>query len=158
MGGFAFFVILAIGAALIVWYLRAWNKSQSSRQAGAEAQRQRHGGQAVLEWDGPRAQGAPDPEFGELMVHIPKKSGSGGADFYQQGVVVDGKRLAYGDLKDVAFAERTPGALVQTPKTAAVMWLYPQKGMGRPISLFSLHYQYEDAMMRDLQKGLGFGG
>ena len=93
-----------------------------------EAQRQRHGGQSVLEWDGSKAEGAPDAEFGELLVEIPKKSG-GSARFYLRGVIVEDKRLSYEDLRDVAFAGRTKGALVQTPKTAAVMWLYPVKGM-----------------------------
>lgn len=156
MGGILFLIVIVVGIILIISYLRAWNKSQNSRQAQAESQRQRHGGQAILEWSGPRAQGAPDSEFGELLVSIPKKSG-GGAYFYQRGASVDGKRLSYGDLKDVAFVERTPGALIQTPKTAAVMWLYPQKGKGRPISIFSLHYQYEDATMKAVQEGLGFG-
>lgn len=155
MGELLFLAVIVIGIILIVSYLRAWNKSQSSRQAEAEAQRQRHGGEAVLEWDGPRASGAPDQEFGELLVELPKKSG-GSARFYERGAVLDGKRLAYDALKDVAFAERTP-ALIQTPKTAAVMWLYPKKGMGRPISLFSLHYEYEDATMKVIQVGLGFG-
>lgn len=156
MGGFLCLIIIVIGAVLIVSYLRAWNKSQESRQVQAEAQRRQHGGQAVLEWSGPKAQGAPDQEFGELLVSIPKKSGGAGACFYHRGVVVDGKRLAYDNLRDVAFAERTPGTLIQTPKTAAVMWLYPQKGMGKPISLFSLNYQYEDATMQAIRDGLGF--
>lgn len=155
MGEFLALIVVIIGIVAIVLYLRAWNKSKKGRQAEAEAQRQRHGGQAVLEWNGPRAAGAPDQEFGELLVEIPKKSG-GSARFYERGVVLDSKRLAYDALKDVAFAERTP-ALIQTPKTAAVMWLYPQKGMGKPISLFSLNYEYEDATMRAIQTGLGFG-
>jgi len=150
-----FLVIIAIGVVLIVKYLRAWNASQSSRQAEAETQRQRHGGQAVLEWNGPKAQGAPDGEFGELLVDIPKKSGGGSARFYQRGVNVDGKRIPYDALKDVVFSERSPG-LIQTPKNAAVMWLYPKKGMGKPVSIFSLHYQYEDSTMQAIQDGLGF--
>lgn len=148
--------VLAAGAVLIVLYLKAWNKSKSRRQAAAEAQRQRNGGQAVLEWSGPKAQGAPDQEFGELLVEIPKKSGKGSARFYRTGLVLEDKRLPYDNLRDVAFAERTP-ALIQTPKTAAVMWLYPKKGMGRPISIFSLHYEFQDPAMRDIQAGLGFG-
>lgn len=155
MNGFLSLAVLLAGAAVIVLYLRAWNKSKSSRQAKAETQRQRNGGQAVLEWNGPKAQGAADSEFGELLVEIPKKRGDS-ARFYRLGAVIDGRRLPYDSLKDVVFAERTP-ALIQTPKNAAVMWLYPQKGMGRPISLFSLHYSYEDRDMRALQAGLGFG-
>lgn len=155
MGEFLAFIIIIFGVVLIVSYLHSWNKSKSSRQAKAEAQRRQHGGQAVLEWNGPAASGAPDQEFGELLVEIPKKSG-GSARFYRQGAVVDSKRLSYDALKDVAFAERTP-ALIQTPKTAAVMWLYPKKGMGRPISLSSLNYEYDDAAMKAIQIGLGFG-
>ncbi|MCI8423179.1 MAG: hypothetical protein HFF50_06580 [Lawsonibacter sp.] len=156
ISGIVFLAILVVGVVLIVGYLRAWNKSQSSRQAQAETQRQRHGGQAVLEWNGPKARGEGDPEFGELLVEIPKKSGKGKVCFYLRGVVVDGKRMPYDSLKDVAFAERTP-SLIQTPKNAAVMWLYPKKGMGRPVSIFSLHYQFEDSTMKAIQVGLGFG-
>lgn len=155
ISGVLFLVILAVGAVLIVSYLRSWNKSQSSRQAEAETQRQRHDGQTVLEWNGPKAQGAPDQEFGELLVDIPKKSGGGSARFYQRGVDVDGKRIPYDSLRDVVFSERTP-SLIQTPKNAAVMWLYPKKGMGKPVSIFSLHYQYEDSIMQAIQTGLGF--
>lgn len=67
------------------------------------------------------------------------------------------KRLPYENLRDVTFAERSKVALVQTPKTAAVMWLFPSKGKGKPISLFSLHYQYEDATMQAIRRGLGYG-
>lgn len=155
ISGIIFLAIIAAGVVLIVSYVRSWNKSQSSRQAQAETQRQRNGGQAVLEWSGPKAQGAADSEFGELLVEIPKKSGNGGVRFYRLGVDVDGKRLSYALLKDVVFAERSPG-LIQTPKNAAVMWLYPQKGLGKPISIFSLHYQFEDPTMRAIQTGLGY--
>ena len=155
MGEFLFLAIIVVGIILIVWYIRAWNKNQRRRQAEAESHRQRHGGQTVLEWSGPKASGAPDHEFGELLVEIPKKSG-GSARFYERGVIVGDKRLSYDTLKDVTFAERTP-ALIQTPKTAAVMWLYPKKGMGRPVSLFSLNYEYKDADMKAIQAGLGFG-
>ena len=86
-------------------------------------------------------------------MEIPKKSG-GSARFYLRGVIVEDKRLPYDSLRDVTFAERTPGALLQTPKTAAVMWL---NGMGKPVSLFSMHYQYEDATMQAIRAGLGFG-
>lgn len=153
------FIMLAavlIAVVLVAGYLLAWNKSQGERQAKAEEQRRRNGGQAVLEWSGPKAQGAPDQEFGELLVEIPKKSGKGSARFYRTGLVLEDKRLPYDNLRDVAFAERTP-ALIQTPKTAAVMWLYPKKGMGHPISIFSLHYEFQDPAMRDIQAGLGFG-
>lgn len=156
MGAFLIFIILIFAIVIAVSCLAARKKSAEGRPAGAEAQRQRHGGQSVLEWDGPKAEGAPDPEFGELLVEIPKKSG-GSARFYLRGVIVEDKRLSYENLRDVTFAERTKGALVQTPKTAAVMWLFPMKGMGKPISLFSMHYQYEDAAMQAIRRGLGFG-
>ena len=156
MGAFLIFIVLIFAVVIAVSCLAARKKNQEGRPAGAEAHRQRHGGQMVLDWSGPKSEGAPDPEFGELQVEIPRKSG-GSARFYLRGVIVGDTRLSYEDLRDVAFAERTKGALVQTPKTAAVMWLYPLKGKGKPISLFSLHYQYEDADMRAIQRGLGFG-
>lgn len=146
---------VVIAAVLIVSYIRSWNASQSSRQAKAEEQRQRNGGEAVLEWSGPKAQGAADPEFGELLVELPRKSGGGSARFYRKGLDLNGKRLSYDCLRDVAFAERSPG-LIQTPKNAAVMWLYPKKGMGKPVSIFSLNYEFEDPTMRTIQAGLGF--
>ena len=155
ISGIIFLAIIAVGVVLIVSYVRNWNKSQSSRQAQSEAQRQRNGGQAILEWSGPNVPGAADSEFGELLVEIPKKSGTGSVRFYHLGVDVDGKRLSYDSLKDVVFAERSPG-LIQTPKNAAVMWLYPKKGLGKPISIFSLHYQFEDSTMRAIQTGLGY--
>ena len=156
MGAFLIFIIIIFGVVAAVSLLSAKKASRRGRTAGAEEQRQRHGGQSVLEWNGPKAEGAPDPEFGELLVEIPKKSG-GSARFYLRGVIVEDKRLPYDSLRDVTFAERTPGALLQTPKTAAVMWLVPLNGMGKPVSLFSMHYQYEDATMQAIRAGLGFG-
>lgn len=74
MGPFLIFIIPIFGIVIFVSSLSARKKSLEGRPASAEAQRQRHGGQSVLEWDGPKAEGAPDPEFGELLVEIPKKS------------------------------------------------------------------------------------
>ena len=156
MGSFLILIIIIFGVVVAISLLSAGKTSRKGRKASAEEQRQRQGGQLVLEWNGPKAEGAPDPEFGELLVEIPRKSG-GSARFYLRGVIVEDKRLPYDSLRDVTFAERTPGALIQTPKTAAVMWLFPLKGMGKPVSLFSLHYQYEDATMQAIRDGLGFG-
>lgn len=157
MGAFLILIIIIFGVVAAVSLLSARKTSRKGRKASAEEQRRRQGGQLALEWSGPKAEGAPDPEFGELLVEIPKKSG-GSARFYLRGVIVEDRRLSYDSLRDVTFAERTPGALIQTPKTAAVMWLFPLNGMGKPVSLFSLHYQYEDATMQAIRDGLGFRG
>lgn len=71
-------IMFVLVIAFIIWFsvaiTKAWNKGAAKRLAGAEAQAKRHGGQYVLEWNGPRAQGPADPEFGPLLVEIPKKS------------------------------------------------------------------------------------
>ena len=111
MGAFLIFIIIIFGLVTAVSLLSAKKASRRGRTAGAEEQRQRRGGQLVLEWNGPKAEGASDPEFGELLVEIPKKSG-GSARFYLRGVIIENKRLSYDSLRDVNFAERTPGALL----------------------------------------------
>ncbi len=150
-------ILLAGAVILMVSFLRAWNASQRSRQAQAEEQRRRHGGQTVLEWNGPKAQGAADPEFGELMVEIPKKSGSTGALFYQRGLVLNGRRTSYENLKDVVYHPGVPGrawTLKQRVRNSAVLWLYRKKGFTIGIRDFS--YRFDDATMQAIQDGLGF--
>lgn len=150
-------IIIAGGIILVVSFLRGWNASQRKRQAQADEQRGRHGGQAVLEWSGPKAQGAADPEFGELLVEIPKKSGGAGALFYQRGLVLNGKRTSYENLKDVVYHPGTPGGawtLKQKVRDSAVLWLYRKKGSTIGIRDFS--YRFDDATMQAIQAGLGF--
>lgn len=154
--GFIVFVILLI--AITVGILRTWNKGMASRQAGADAQRARSGGRAILEWSGPTAQGAADQEFGELLVEIPKKSGAAGAQFYREGFIVSGKRISYENLKDVVFIPGRPGAVSITPKqkmrNSAVLWLYQKKGS--TIGIRDLSYRFDYSTMEAIQTGLGF--
>ncbi|NBI11568.1 hypothetical protein D1641_16445 [Colidextribacter sp. OB.20] len=150
-------IIVVIGIVLIVSFLRGWYASQRSRQAKAEEQRQRHGGQTVLEWSGPKARGASDQEFGELIVEIPKKSGGAGAQFYLRGLVLNGKRVSYENLKDVVYYPGTPGkayTMKQKIRNSAVMWLYRKKGSTLSIRDFS--YRFDDETMKAIQDGLGF--
>lgn len=88
-------IMFILAIAFIVWFsvalTKGWNKQAAQRRAGAEAQAARHGGRFVLEWDGPRAQGAADPEFGPLLVEIPKKLGKDAARFYEGGLVLGGQ-------------------------------------------------------------------
>lgn len=79
INGIVFLLILAGGAALIVWYLKAFYAERAEREKKAEAHRQKHGGEHILEWSGPFADGAPDGKFGKLVVEIPKKRGGGAA-------------------------------------------------------------------------------
>ena len=75
------FILFLIGMSVAI--TKFWNKGAARRRAGAEAQAARHGGQFVLEWNGPRAQGAADGEFGPLLVELPKKLGKDCARFYE---------------------------------------------------------------------------
>lgn len=154
--GFIVFAILL--TAITVGILRTWNKGMASRQAGANAQRARSGGRAILEWSGPKAQGAADQEFGELLVEIPKKSGIAGVQFYREGFIINGKRIPYENLKDVVFIPGRPGAVSLTPKqkmrNSAVLWLYQKKGS--TIGIRDLSYRFDYSTMEAIQTGLGF--
>lgn len=55
----------------------------------AEEHRIKHGGEYILEWSGNLASGAPDAEFGKLVVEVPKKRGDGAARFYEKGLVLE---------------------------------------------------------------------
>ena len=150
-------VLIAIIAGISVAICRAWNKGKSGRQAEAEAQRARNGGKAVLEWDRPTAQGPADPEFGGLLVEIPKKSGAAGVQFYREGMVVNGKRVSYENLKDVVYIPGTPGlalTMKQKLRNSAVLWLYRKKGS--TIGIRDLSYRFDDETMQAIQNGLGF--
>ena len=154
--GLIVFAVLIV--AITVGITHTWNKGMQSRQAGAEAQKARNGGQAVLEWSGSKAVGAADQEFGELLVEIPQKSGAPGAQFYRKGLVVKGKRTSYEDLKDVVFIPGNPGAISITPKqkirNSAVLWLYRKKGS--TIGIRDLNYRFDYSTMEAIQTGLGF--
>ena len=155
-----YIVIILLFIAFLVWMCvaitRAWNKGASRRRTGAEAQAARHGGRYVLEWDGPRAQGAADGEFGPLLVEIPKKSGGDGVRFYEQGLTVGGKRVAYAELKDVAFIPGSGGGLTpaQKMRNSSVLWLYRKKGS--TIGIRDMSYRFDKQTMEAIQTGLGF--
>lgn len=151
-------VLVILMIVITVCITRTWNKGMTSRQTGAEAQRTRNGGRAVLEWDGPKAQGAADQGFGELLVEIPKRSGAAGIQFYREGFIMNGKRTSYEDLKDVVFIPGRPGAMSITPKqklrNSAVLWLYRKKGS--TIGIRDLNYRFDYDTMEAIQTGLGF--
>lgn len=154
-------VMFVLIIVFLIWMcaaiVKAWNKGAAKRLAGAEAQAKRHGGQCVLEWNGPRAQGPADPEFGPLLVEIPKKAGGDGAKFYERGVALGSKRVSYDNLKDVAFV---PGVgsggftMKQKMRSSSVVWLYRKKGS--TIGIRDLTYRFDGQTMRDIQTGLGF--
>ncbi len=153
----AIIVLVIIFVVITVLVCRIWNKGQKSRQAGAEAQRAHNGGQAVLEWTGPKAQGPADPEFGELLVEIPKKSGEVELRFYRLGFILKGKRTSYENLKDVVYIPGTPGlalTLKQKLQKSSVLWIYRKKGS--TIGIRDFTYRFDDATMEAIQTGLGF--
>ena len=155
--GILFLCVFVFIIVFFVLYIKTWNQGRAKRQAGAEANRQRHGGRCVLEWDGPRAQGAADGEFGGLVVEIPKKSGSGGAKFYERGFVLGNKRVSYDNLKDVVFFPGNPGrafTLKRKIQNSAVLWLYRKKGS--TIGIRDFGYRFDSQTMENIQKGLGF--
>ncbi|MBD5497500.1 MAG: hypothetical protein HDR11_07010 [Lachnospiraceae bacterium] len=150
-------LIFAGGAALIIWYLKAFYADRAERQKKAEEHQNRHGGECVLEWSGSFADGAADTEFGRLVVEIPKKSGNGAALFYEKGLVLGNKRLPYGEIKDVLYAASTPDkkyTLKQAVRDMAVLWIYPKKGA--TIGIRELNYQFDNETMENIKKGLGF--
>lgn len=152
-----FILIIAFIVWMCVAMTKAWNKGAAQRRQGAEAQSQRHGGQYVLEWDGPTAQGAADPEFGALLVEIPKKSGGEGARFFERGVSVGSKRVPYENLKDVVFIpgdDQKGFTMKQKLRNSAVLWLYRKKGS--TIGIRGLTYRFDGQTMTAIQKGLGF--
>ena len=87
--GIIFILILVGGAALIIWYLKSFYAERADRAKKAEEHRSKHGGECILEWSGSLADGAPDAEFGKLVVTVPKKRGDGGACFYEKGLVLE---------------------------------------------------------------------
>lgn len=149
-------VLLAGGAALIVWYVKSFYAQRAERQKNAEEQQYRHGGESILEWDGPRAAGAADAEFGELIVEIPKLDG-GAARFYERGLALENKRLPYSEIKDIVLAEATEAkkhTLKQVVRDMGVLWIYPKKGVA--IGIREMSYQFDNEIMGKIKKGLGF--
>ena len=110
----------------------------------------------VPEWDGPKAQGAADGEFGPLLVEIPKKSGGDAARFYERGLTVGGKRVAYAELKDAAFIPGSGGGITpaQKMRNSSVLWLYRKKGS--TIGIRDMSYRFDRQTMEAIQTGLGF--
>ena len=65
-----YLLILGFAFGACVWNMKLFNEGRRIRQKNAEEQRQRHGGESVLEWVGPYAVGEPDAVFGRLVVQI----------------------------------------------------------------------------------------
>ncbi len=151
-----FFLLVFVGLIVFcVWYLKAFYAGRAEKQKAAEEQRRRHGGESVLEWSEPYAQGEPDSEFGRLVVQIPKRIGGGAACFYEKGVVLGAKRLPYSQLKDVVFLEAEDTMTLRDAiKDSGALWLYPKKGSA--IALRGLNYQFDNAVMEAIKNGLGF--
>lgn len=151
-----FFLLVFVGLLVFcVWYLKAFYAGRAEKQKTAEAQRIRHGGESVLEWSEPYAQGDPDREFGRLIVQIPKRLGGDAARFYEKGVVLDAKRLPYSQLKDVVLMEAEDILTIKdAAKDSGVLWLYPKKGS--VIALRGLNYQFDNTVMEAIKNGLGF--
>lgn len=153
-------IMFVLAIVFIVWFsvsvTKGWNKQAAQRRAGAEAQAARHGGQFVLEWNGPRAQGAADGEFGPLLVELPKKLGKDCARFYERGLVLGGKRVPYDGLKDVVFIPGIGGGITpaQKMRNSSVLWLYRKKGS--TIGIRDMSYRFDKQTMEDIQTGLGF--
>lgn len=153
------FFILVVGCAvgLPVWYCKSFYAQRAKRQKGAEENLLRHGGERVLEWNRETPQGEADSEYGALLVEVEAKRGGANARFYEKGLTVGQRRLRYSDLRDVVYAAGTPGKKYTAKaavRDAAVLWIYPQKGMA--FSLSELNYVLDDQVMENIKAGLGF--
>lgn len=157
ISGIIFLLILAGGAALIVWYLRSFYAERENRAKKVEEHRRKHGGESVLEWNGDFANGAPDAEFGKLIVEIPKNRGDGAARFYEKGLVLEKKRLPYSEIKDILLVDATSNkkyTVKQAIRDMGVLWIYPKKGA--TIGLREMSYQFDNEIMEKIKQGLGF--
>ncbi len=79
------------------------------------------------------------------------------ACFYERGLVLENKRLPYGEIKDVLLAEATTDkkyTLKQAVRDMGVLWIYPQKGTAMGIREMSYHFDNE--IMKKIKQGLGF--
>ena len=150
--------LLALAIWFIAWFLMSWNRAKRARQTAAEAQRQRHGGQTVLEWNRLKAAGEPDPEFGELLELFPRKGG-GEARFFERGLDLNGKRVPYDSLADVFFdpgSEERGKDLKEAIQNSAVLWLYRKKGS--TLAIRDFQYGFDHDAVQAIQNGLGFRG
>ena len=131
----------------------------SDENGGLGPQRQRHGGESVLEWDGPYAEGEPDAEFGRLVVQFKQKKGSGYARFYERGLVRGKRRLPYSEVKDMLVLEENAPKMATAlrrmqDQRSTGLNIYPKKGMQMVISKFD--YEIDIKLLRDVQNGLGY--
>lgn len=88
---------------------------------------------------------------------VMKKRGNGGACFYEEGLVIDNKRLPYSEIKDIVYSPATAGkriTLKEAVRDTGVMWIYPKKGS--TIGLRGLTYRLDNETMENIKKGLGF--
>ncbi len=157
ISGIVFILILVGGAAIIIWYLKSFYAERANRAEKAEEHRSKHGGEYILEWNGNLASGAPDAEFGKLVVEVSKKRGDGAAHFYEKGLVLEKKRLPYSEIKDVIFVAATTDTkftLKQAARDMGVLWIYPKKGA--TIGLREMSYQFDNEIMEKIKQGLGF--
>lgn len=152
-----FLAVIAAFAAFMVLYFKAFYSGRAKRQEKVEEQRKRHGGEYILEWSGPLAQGAADQEFGKLAVIIPKKRGDGSARFYEKGMIVDQKRVLYSEVKDIVYLKGRSGkkyTLKSAMRDSAVMWIYRKKGS--TIGIRDFTYQFDEQTMEKIRTGLGY--
>lgn len=152
------FLLLVIGSvAFCVWYFKAFYAERAERQKRSEEQQRRNGGECILEWSGSLPDGEPDAEFGKLVVEIPQKRGGGVARFYEKGLVLENRRLPYSEIKDVLCVESEPGkkyTAKQAVRDMGVLWIYPKKGT--TIGLREMTYQFDNELMKQIKRGLGF--
>lgn len=152
------FLLLVIGCIVfLVWYFKSFYEERAERQKKAEAQRDLHGGECILEWSGSFAEGMADTEFGRLVVEIPKKRGGAAARFCEKGLILDKKRLPYSEIKDillVAASEKKKYTLKQAVQDMGVLWIYPKKGAA--IGIREMTYQFDNELMEKIKSGLGF--
>lgn len=153
-----FFLVLVIGCIVfIVWYFKTFYAERAERQRKAEAQRDLHGGECILEWNGSFAEGPADAEFGRLVVEIPKKRGGAAARFCEKGLILDKRRLSYSEIKDillVAASTEKRYTLKQAVQDMGVLWIYPKKGT--TIGIREMTYQFDNEVMEKIKSGLGF--
>lgn len=154
-----YLLILGFAIGACVWIMKLFNEGRRIRQKNAEEQRQRHGGESVLEWDGPYAEGEPDAEFGRLVVQFKQKKGSGYARFYERGLVRGKRRLPYSEVKDMLVLEENAPKMATAlrrmqDQRSTGLNIYPKKGMQMAISKFD--YEIDIKLLRDVQNGLGY--
>lgn len=92
-----------------------------------------------------------------MIVEAPNKRGDGAARFYENGLVMEKKRLPYSEIKDVVFVAATSDkkfALKQAARDMGVLWIYLKKGAG--IELREMSYQFDNEIMEKIKQGLGF--